>query len=297
MTLRALRYYESAGLVVPTRLPNGYRDYDPLAVRLVDEIRSLTELGLSVAETRPFVECLASGHGAGDECPASMAAYRDAIVHLSAMIDRLTERRDALAAHLEAAANRAIPSAAPTDLMRLPPGLPAPSDDGAAAHLAGLRLPGVPLPTTEGSTVRLDELGAGRSVVYVYPLTGRPGLDVPEGWDAIPGARGCTVQACDFRDHYQELRDARASRVFGLSSQTSDYQKELVERLNLPFAMISDPGFTLPLPTFEAGGMTFYRRLTLIITDGVVEHVFYPVFPPDRHADEVLDWLRARVSP
>ena len=132
-------------------------------------------------------------------------------------------------------------------------------------------------------------------------MTGRPGVDLPEGWDDIPGARGCTPESCGFRDLMADLADAGAGRVFGLSSQSSDYQREAVSRLHLPFSMLSDEGLALAaalgLPTFEAGGMTLYRRLTMIITDGVIEHVFYPIFPPDQHAQEVLGWLRAHPRP
>jgi peroxiredoxin/DNA-binding transcriptional MerR regulator len=295
-TVRALRYYEAAGLVVPARLPNGYRNYEPVAVCLVEEIRALTGLGLSVEDTRPFVECLASGHGAGDECPASLAAYRHAIDQLSERIRHLSSRRDALAAHLEAASSRAIPGSPVVDQVTFSDHVPVPCDDGAAAHLAGLRLPAVSLNATDGSMVGLDALGEGRTVLYAYPLTGRPGVDLPEGWDTIPGARGCTAQACAFRDHADDLRDAGAARVYGLSAQSGDYQRELVDRLRLPFAMLSDPAFVvreaLGLPTFVAGGVTLYRRLTMIVTDGVIEHVFYPVFPPDGHAAQVLDWLQ-----
>jgi peroxiredoxin/DNA-binding transcriptional MerR regulator len=305
VTVRALRYYEKAGLVVPTRLPNGYREYDPVAVRQVEQIRELMGLGLSVEETRPFVECLASGHGSGDECPASMAAYRNAIDEFSERITRLVRWRDALVTHLEAAAGRAMPTAAAVDgaydavACAVQPGahLAPPRDDGAAAHFVGLRLPAVRLPATDGSSVELAALGAGRTVLYVYPLTGRPGVDLPDGWDTIPGARGCTAEACGFRDHHEELREAGATRVYGLSSQSGDYQQELVDRLRLPFAMLADPGLVirdaLGLPTFDAGGMTLYRRITMIVTDGLIEHVFYPVFPPDQHAGQVLDWLHA----
>ncbi|MBF9127603.1 redoxin family protein [Plantactinospora sp. S1510] len=303
VTVRALRYYEKVGLVVPVRLPNGYRDYDPVAVRQVREIRELTGLGLSVEETRPFVECLASGHGSGDECPASLAAYRDAIDALSARIVRLTRRRDALAQHLRAAAERSMPSgvrpfAAGHGLdghpVRCDP--PIPSDDGTADRLVGVRLPGVTLPATDGSTVGLAALGPGRTVLYVYPLTGRPGVDLPEGWDTIPGAQGCTAEACGFRDHHAELIGAGAARVYGLSSQPGHYQREVVSRLRLPFTMLADPEFAvrdaLRLPTFSAGGMTLYRRLTMIVRRDVIEHVFYPVYPPAQHAGEVLGWLR-----
>jgi peroxiredoxin len=182
----------------------------------------------------------------------------------------------------------------------LPPDLPVPRDDGAADHLPGRSMPPVRLTSTAGESVALDALGAGRTVLYVYPMTGRPGTALPEGWDAIPGARGCTPEACGFRDHYGDLAAAGAARMFGLSSQDTDYQKEAAERLGLPYAMLSDSGFrlaeTLGLPTFEAGGMRLYKRLTLIVRDGVIEHVFYPVFPPGEHAAQVLDWLR-RGSP
>ncbi|MDQ0377986.1 peroxiredoxin [Amycolatopsis thermophila] len=183
-----------------------------------------------------------------------------------------------------------------TGFTNLPADLPVPEDDGAAAHLPGARVPPLELRATDGETVRLDAL-AGRTVVYAYPLTGRPGTDLPEGWDAIPGARGCTPEACAFRDHHEDLLAAGAAGVFGLSSQDSDYQREAVERLHLPFRLLADPALSLAralgLPTFETAGLTLYKRLTLIVRDGVVEHVFYPVFPPDEHAGQVLAWLRA----
>ncbi|WP_246531064.1 peroxiredoxin [Streptomyces bathyalis] len=183
------------------------------------------------------------------------------------------------------------------NFLNLPADLPVPEDDGAARHLPGTALPDVELLSTAGESVRLDGLGPGRTVLYVYPLTGRPGRDLPEGWDDIPGARGCTPESCGFRDHHGELLEAGAEAVFGLSSQDSDYQREAVERLHLPFAMLSDPdrrlaAAPLGLPTFEAGGMRLYKRLTLVIRDGAVEHAFYPVFPPDEHAAQVLAWLR-----
>ena len=177
----------------------------------------------------------------------------------------------------------------------LPPDLPAPHDDGATDHLVGAQAPAVALESTDGSTVRLDRCGPGRTVLYVYPLTGRADVDLPQGWDAIPGARGCTNEACDFRDHHADLLAAGATAVFGLSTQTTDYQAELVERLRLPFAVLSDPELLLAdelgLPTFSAAGMVLYRRHTLVVRDGLIEHVFYPVFPPDRHAQQVLAWL------
>lgn len=182
------------------------------------------------------------------------------------------------------------------DPLSAPADLPVPVDDGAADHLPGTAMPALEFPGTAGETVRVDRFGAGRTVLYVYPRTARPGTELPDGWDAIPGARGCTPEACGFRDHHADLVAAGAAGVFGLSTQDTDYQREAVRRLNLPFQMLSDPSLRLAaalgLPTFEAGGMTLYRRLTMIVLDGVVEHVFYPVFPPTEHAEQVLAWLR-----
>jgi peroxiredoxin len=175
--------------------------------------------------------------------------------------------------------------------------LPRPEDDGAARHLPGSRVPPVALSATDGSSVALGGL-AGRSVVYVYPMTGRPGADLPDGWDGIPGARGCTPQTCAFRDHHAELIAAGADRVFGLSTQDSEYQREAVQRLHLPFPLLSDAALRLTtalrLPVMLVGGATLLQRMALIIEDGVIAHVFYPVFPPDQNAAEVLGWLRAQ---
>ena len=183
------------------------------------------------------------------------------------------------------------------DLLRLPEGLPVPVDDGAAGHLPGPAMPALSLPATDGRQVALDALGSGRTIVYIYPMTGRPGVALPEGWDDIPGARGCTPQSCGFRNLSAELLAAGAAQVFGLSSQPTGYQAEAVDRLHLPFAMLSDERLALAdalgLPTFTVDGMRLYRRLTMIITGGIIEHVFYPIFPPDQHAQEVLDWLQA----
>jgi peroxiredoxin/DNA-binding transcriptional MerR regulator len=302
VTTKAVRYYESLGLLAPVRLTNGYRDYDEHDVRLTQEIRALCRLGIPVEGTRPFLECLALGHRHADDCPAAMAGYRDAIDELTQRIEGLTARRAVLVAHLHEAAHRnsrlspATEGEEPmTDYTSLPADLPVPEDDGAAAHLRGARMPHLELHATDGATVGLDALGAGRTVLYVYPLTGRPGADLPEGWDSIPGARGCTSETCGFRDHHQDLLAAGAAQVYGLSSQDSDYQREVTERLHLPFQMLSDPARSLAraldLPTFTTGGLTLYKRLTLIIKDSVIEHVFYPVFPPDKHADQVLAWL------
>lgn len=188
-----------------------------------------------------------------------------------------------------------------SDFTTLPAGLPVPTDDGAAAHLPGTPLPDLALATSDGGAVHFRDLGPGRTVIYLYPLTGRPGVELPEGWDEIPGARGCSTEACDFRDHFADLKDAGATQVWGLSSQDPDYQAEVVERLGLPFAMISDPTFALGdalrLPTFSAPGHDrLYARLTLIVDDGTIEHVFYPIFPPNTHGRQVLDWLRANPA-
>ena len=176
----------------------------------------------------------------------------------------------------------------------LPSDLPEPEDDGAAAHLAGSAVPSVTLPSTTGEAVTLDRIGSPRAVVYVYPMTGRPGRPLPSDWDLIPGARGCTPEACGFRDHHDELARLGAG-VFGLSSQSTDYQSEAAERLHLPFPLLSDERHELAgqlgLPTFEVDGLRLYKRLTLVLNTSVIEHVFYPVFPPDTHAQEVLEWL------
>ena len=182
------------------------------------------------------------------------------------------------------------------NLYELPKGLPVPQDDGACDHLEGMTLPPIGLPSTGGRVVDLSRL-AGTTVVYVYPRTGRPDQEVPTGWNDIPGARGCTPQSCAFRDHYAELQRAGAAHVFGLSTQDTTYQREAAGRLHLPFELLSDAGLQLAnalnLPTFEVDGMKLIKRVTLIARDGVIVKVFYPVFPPDRNAGEVLAWLTA----
>ncbi len=181
------------------------------------------------------------------------------------------------------------------NVYELPADLPVPVDDGACADLPGMRLPSVTLASTAGRSVDLARL-AGLTVIYIYPRTGRPDQELPTGWNAIPGARGCTPQSCAFRDHYQELRDLGASHLFGLSTQDTAYQREAVERLHLPFELLSDDKLefssALKLPTFSVDGMTLIKRLTLIARDGVIEHVFYPVFPSDGNTAEVISWLR-----
>src|SRR5262252_7755863 len=177
----------------------------------------------------------------------------------------------------------------------LPTDIPVPQDDGAARHLAGLRLPSVPLAATDGAQVDLSKL-KGRTVVYIYPRTGVPGQSPPDGWDAIPGARGCTPQSCSFRDHFAELRQLGVAHLYGLSTQDTPYQREAVERLKLPFAILSDAELKLAraidLPTFAVAGMTLLKRMALVVDDGVIGKVFYPVFPPDKNAAEVIAWLQ-----
>jgi peroxiredoxin/DNA-binding transcriptional MerR regulator len=303
VTTKAVRYYESLGLITPQRLANGYRNYGEDDVLLVREIRNLHDLGIPVERTRPFLECLAAGRLHADDCPASLASYRATIDELTGRIEALSARRATLIRNLNAAAHRgsSVELSEATgpgveDYSSLPADLPAPEDDGAAEHLPGTIVPPIALVSTAGADIRLDTLGPRHTVIYIYPLTGRPGIDLPAGWNSIPGARGCTPEACGFRDHFHDLLEAGAGRVYGLSSQDTVYQNEVVERLGLPFDMLSDPTLSLAdalgLPTFEAGGMRLFKRLTLVIRDGVIEHAFYPIFPPDEHAQQVLTWLR-----
>jgi peroxiredoxin len=180
------------------------------------------------------------------------------------------------------------------NLLDLPGDLPVPEDDGACAHLPAMLIPALWLNSTAGHSINLAEI-RGRTVVYCYPRTGEPGQPVPEGWDAIPGARGCTPQSCAFRDHYRELTGAGASQIFGLSTQDTDYQREVVKRLKLPYPLLSDRetalADALKLPTFRFNSMKLIKRLTLIIDDGRIAKVFYPVFPPDQSAVQTLAWL------
>lgn len=174
--------------------------------------------------------------------------------------------------------------------------IPAPDDDGATRHLVGSKVASVPLQGTDGSTVDLSTL-KGRTVIYAYPRTGKPGAENPPGWDLIPGARGCTPQSCSFRDHFAELKALGVQNLYGLSTQNLEYQREAAERLHLPFAILSDENLALvramQLPTFQTSAMTLLKRFTLIIDDGRVTHVFYPVFPPDKNASDVVEWLKA----
>jgi peroxiredoxin len=178
----------------------------------------------------------------------------------------------------------------------LPADLPVPVDDGAADHLAGEPMPALSLPSTSDGAVDLAAVARGTLVLYVYPRTGRPGEPLPAGWDDIPGARGCTPQSCAFRDHFAELR-ALGADVIGLSAQPLPEQVEFAQRVGLPYPILSDPRLeladALSLPTFEVAGMRLYRRLTLIAREGRIVKVFYPVFPPDRNAADVMAWLEA----
>src|SRR5215211_4148085 len=176
-------------------------------------------------------------------------------------------------------------------LNQLPPNLPRPKDDGGARHLKGMALPDLALPSTSGRQVNLSKIDSPRIVIYAYPMTGRPDRQLPQGWDDIPGARGCTPETCGFRDHHKDLAKLHAE-VFGVSTQSTDYQQEMVKRLEVPFEVLSDEQFALTkalkLSTMTVASMTLLKRLTVIIRNGQIEHVFYPVFPPDKHAGEVI---------
>lgn len=182
------------------------------------------------------------------------------------------------------------------DLHSPPDDLPVPEDDGACAHLTGARVPSVLLPATDGSRVRLDRGDTPYTVVYAYPRTGLPDQETPAGWNEIPGARGCTPQNCAYRDHHAELKSLGAS-VYGLSTQTTEYQREMVDRLHLPYPVLSDAALELTrsmrLPTFEFGGVTLLKRFAMVIHGGTVSHVIYPVFPSSADATRVVEWLRA----
>jgi peroxiredoxin len=174
--------------------------------------------------------------------------------------------------------------------------IPAPTDDGGAAHLKDTNIPPISLRATDDTAVDLSAL-KGRTVVFAYPRTGEPGkVSLVDDWDMIPGARGCTPQTCSFRDLFAELKAAGARHVFGLSTQSNEYQAEMAARLHLPFPVLSDEKLklteALQLPTMEVAGLTLIKRLALIVDDGNITHVFYPVFPPDRNAGDVLDWLK-----
>lgn len=300
VSVKALRYYEGLGLIRPGRAENGYRVYDELEVVVARQVSELIGLGLSADATRPFVACLRQGHEHGDTCAESLWAYRAEVRRLDALIVGLSERRAALQARLTSAASAGFPVVPERPRYGLPEGLPVPKDDGRARHLPGRRLPDLSLRTPDGDTVNLRGVSGGRWVLFVYPTTGVPGEDMPDGWDGIPGARGCTPEACAFRDLLGDLRAVGAPAVLGLSHQGSAYQAELAARLHLPYPLLSDPEFrlgaALDLPTFQAGGQPFYSRLTLVVRGDVIEHVFYPIFPPHEHAEQVRGWLAAHPT-
>jgi len=182
----------------------------------------------------------------------------------------------------------------------LPPDIPVPQDDGGARHLTGMKLPDIALAATSGPAVNLSKL-KGRTVLYIYPRTGVPGVDAPPGWDDIPGARGCTPQSCGFRDHFAELKALGVVSVYGLSTQHAAYQREAAERLHLPFPLLSDADlklkYAIGLPAFSTSGMTLYKRLAMVLDEAEIVQVFYPVFPPDKNAREVIAWLCAGKKP
>jgi peroxiredoxin len=182
-------------------------------------------------------------------------------------------------------------------LTKLPKDLPIPLDDGGCNHLTGNSLPSISLASTQGKYIDLSTI-SGYVVIYCYPMTGRPGVDLPTGWDDVPGARGCTPQSCAFRDHYQELNEL-GSQVFGLSTQSSEYQAEAKMRLHLPFELLSDSeltfAHTLNLPIFEIDNKQLIKRVTLVVKNGSIVKVFYPVFPPDQNADDVINWLKKQA--
>lgn len=194
-----------------------------------------------------------------------------------------------------AASRRVFTFQAPGSLTELPANLPRPKDDGGARHLKGIALPDLALPSTRNRQVNLSKLTAPRIVIYCYPMTGRPDKALPAGWDDIPGARGCTPETCGFRDHHKDLATLGAD-VYGVSTQSTEYQQEMVKRLEVPFEVLSDEHFAftnaLQLPTFAVEGMTLLKRLTLVARRGAIEHVFYPIFPPDTHAEDVIAWLK-----
>ena len=183
------------------------------------------------------------------------------------------------------------------EIFSLPSNLPVPKDDGLCNHLVGMCLPNVRLPCTSGAKISLRSVNPKFIVVYCFPLAWVTGTELPPNWDEIPGARGCTPQSCAFRDRSKEIESFGGS-IFGISTQTKEDQLELFHRLHLPFDLLSDNELqfasAMGLPTFQVAGMTLIRRVTLIAADAVVRKVFYPVFPPDRNAEQVLAWLRSK---
>lgn len=303
---KTLLGYEELGLVIPARAENGYRLYSEHQVSVIRQIRRLNDIGIPLRDVGPFVDCLNTGSQYADSCPSTLGEYRRAIERIDKTISTLTTQRAALVENLTVASRRMLEEVSTVDtqnpnLAPLPEDLPEPEDDGATDHLPGMALPELRLPSTDGDEISLNDLGHERVLIYVFPMTGAPEQDMPEGWDAIPGARGCSPHNCDMRNHYAELVQAGISRVFGLSSQPLEYQRSLVEALRLSYPLLTDERMLLSqalgLPTFSAGNITAYRRLALLIHQNTVEHVFYPVFPPGEHAQVVLNWLREHPTP
>jgi peroxiredoxin len=205
-------------------------------------------------------------------------------------------RRSVVAVLLAATGNAQVKKGRTDNIYELPKNLPVPVDDGACNRLTGMAVPSLALHSTKGRGVDLSKVNSPRTVVYAYPRTGEPDKDPPPGWNEIPGARGCTPETCAFRDHYKEMK-ALGAEVFGMSTQTTEYQREMVHRLHVPFEVLSDADLKLTkelrLPTFSVEGMTLIKRLTLVIRDGKIEKVFYPVFPPDQHVQVVKAWLES----
>lgn len=303
---KTLLGYEELGLVTPARAENGYRLYSEHQISVIRQIRRLNDIGIPLRDMRPFVDCLNSGSEQADACPSTLGEYRRAIERIDRTINTLTAQRTALTENLTSASHRMLEQMRSIDaqnpnLAPLPEDLPEPEDDGATDHLPGTPLPAIPLPSTDEEEIHLNDLGSGRVLIYVFPMTGAPEQDMPEGWDAIPGARGCSPHNCDMRNHYAELIQAGVDRVFGLSSQPLEYQHALLEALRLPYPLLTDEQLllstTIGLPTLTAGHVTVYRRLALLVHENVIEHVFYPVFPPGEHAQVVLNWLRDHLAP
>ncbi len=239
------------------------------------------------------MDCLRSGHDVGDGCPESLAVYRDKVDQFDVLIARLSSTRDELARRMHTAARRGL---RPYNVEEeAPQMLPQPDP------LPGRTMPALVFQTIDGEQVQLDTVSTGRWVLYLYPLTGKPDVDMPRGWDQIPGARGCSQEACGFRDNLTALQQQGAQQVLALSTDLAEYQQHLVHRLHLPYPMLSDPELclarALDLPTFHANGLTLYKRLTLVIDGDQITHVFYPIFPPDSHASEVLQWLSTNPTP
>jgi len=179
------------------------------------------------------------------------------------------------------------------NLEQIPNGLPIPKDDGACDHLTGMEFPDLEFNCTNGSIINISKQ-TGNIVIYIYPMTGQPNVALPEGWNAIPGARGCTPQSCGFRDCHTELK--KHATIYGLSTQPTEYQQEAKSRLHLPFNLLSDTEFLLKqklsLATFNFVEIERYKRITLIIKECVIKKVFYPIFPPDKNAENVLNWFK-----